>query len=105
MVNTWFCPVMGHDGVVSALNSSKLGEVVNSLEDAQPGDLIQYWRSVDLQKPSGHSAIFLNYDPETNLLRYWSSQRSTNGIAENQETVVENVWKVYIIRPFVTFRK
>lgn len=116
VVNTWFCPTMGHDGVVSALLSPPsprlssddtatwaLGERVASLEDAQPGDLIQYWRSVDLARPSGHSAVFLHYDPSTNALTYWSSQRKTNGIGENVEIIDPAVWELHIVRPLVAF--
>lgn len=121
VVNTWFCPVMGHDGVVSALLTPPpprllssasdetatwtLGERVASLQDAQPGDLIQYWRSVDLARPSGHSAVFLRYDPLTHALTYWSSQRKTNGIGENVEIIDPAVWELHVVRPLVAFHR
>ncbi|RYG69503.1 hypothetical protein EON64_02540 [archaeon] len=99
LVTDWFCPVMGHSGCVAALIDRSWGQLVD-LRDAQPGDLCQFWRSVDLDKPSGHSVIFLKYDDATKELTYWSSQRVTNGIGERVE-VVEKKWEVHIVRPTV----
>lgn len=99
LVTDWFCPVMGHSGCVAALVDRNWGLPVNLL-DAQPGDLCQFWRSVDLDKPSGHSVVFLKYDDLTKELTYWSSQRLTNGIGERTEIVGEN-WEVHVVRPTV----
>lgn len=99
LVNDWFCPVMGHSGCVVALVKRGWGEVVN-LRDAKPGDLCQFWRSVDLDKPSGHSVVFLDYDETLRRLQYWSSQRATNGIGVHEETVTDQ-WEIHIVRPSI----
>lgn len=90
----WFCPTMGHDGVVSALVSRGWGRRV-TLADARPGDLCQFWRSVDLDRPSGHSVVFLGLTD--GRLRYWSSQRATNGIGVHEETVGPG-WQIHLVR-------
>jgi hypothetical protein len=69
--------------VQDALVSLKLGRAVSSGE-ARPGDFVQFWR----HNGSGHSAIFLEWVREDGRivgLKYWSSQGSTKGIAENTE--------------------
>lgn len=90
----WFCPTMGHDGVVSALARRGWGERV-TLDAARPGDLCQFWRSVDLAAPSGHSVLFLGFDGRR--LRYWSSQRATAGIGVHTEEVGPS-WQVHVVR-------
>jgi hypothetical protein len=50
---------------------------------ALPGDFIQFWRT-----KSGHSAVFLNWtvrEDEIIGFSYRSSQKYTNGIADNRE--------------------
>lgn len=94
VVAEWFCPTMGHDGVVSALVARGWGAPV-SLAEARPGDLCQFWRSVDLAAPSGHSVVFLGV--EGRRLRYWSSQPATRGIDVHEEEVGPG-WKVALVR-------
>ena len=99
LVADWFCPVMGHPGVATALVERGLGTSV-AAEDAQPGDFVQYWRSVDLAKPSGHSAVFLGWDegPQgERVLRYWSSQPATGGIGVHSEVVGPD-WELHFVR-------
>lgn len=91
----WFCPTMGHDGVVTALVSRGWGRRV-SLAEARPGDLCQFWRSTSLAAPSGHSVVFLGH--RDGRLRYWSSQRATGGVGVHEE-VVGPGWAVHVVRP------
>ncbi len=71
--------------VQDALVSMKLGTAV-ALEDARAGDFVQFWR----HSGSGHQAIFLEWVRESGAivgLKYWSSQKSTNGIGVNVERI------------------
>eukprot|EP01031_Cornospumella_fuschlensis_P041645 gene41645-50820_t len=99
LVADWFCPVMGHSGCVAALVDRGWGQEVD-VRAAQPGDLCQFWRSVDLEKPSGHSVVFLKYNELTKELTYWSSQRATNGIGERTEVVGES-WETNLSLSFI----
>jgi hypothetical protein len=96
LVSTWFCPTMGHSGVVDALVARGWGEQV-PVEEARPGDLVQYWRRTDLARPSGHSAIWLALDE--GVLRYASSQPATDGVGRHQERVGEG-WRIHVVRPW-----
>jgi hypothetical protein len=62
-----------------------VGEDVTSLEDAQPGDFVQLWRTTK----SGHSVVLLELvqDDEGRVigLHYRSSQSSTDGIGDRTE--------------------
>lgn len=97
-VASWFCPVMGHPGVVEALVDRGLGDRVEP-QAARPGDLVQYWRSVDLAQPSGHSAVFLAWEPVGDQpgLRYWSSQPATGGFGERVEAIGP-AWQIHLVR-------
>lgn len=69
------------------LESLGLGRQLEDLEDARPGDFVQFWR----HSKSGHSAIFVNWTRNragkiTGLV-YWSSQSSTQGIGYNRESI------------------
>ncbi len=94
MVAEWFCPVMGHPGAARALVQRGLGVEV-APADARPGDLLQFWRSVDLERPSGHSVVFLGWDGPR--IRYWSSQPATNGVGEHVEEPGPG-WRLYFAR-------
>lgn len=67
-----------------ALVEHKLGRAIK-LEDARPGDFVQLWRA----SKSGHSVVFLGLDRDAAgravALRYWSTQKATNGIGERVE--------------------
>jgi len=71
---------------VYALTKFKLGKNV-LLEDAQPGDFVQFWRN----NKSGHSVVFLSWEKDTKGkitgLKYRSSQKLTNGIGDRIELV------------------
>ena len=88
LVATWFCPTMGHAGAAAAVVEHGLGASVIP-EEARAGDLCQFWRSTDLERPSGHSVVFLGWEerPDGRWIRYWSSQPATNGIGEHAERV------------------
>ncbi len=96
LVATWFCPTMGHSGVVEALVSRGWGDQV-AVEGAQPGDLVQYWRRTNLARPSGHSAIWIGLD--RGVLRYASSQPATNGVGVHREEVGPG-WQIDVVRPW-----
>ena len=94
-VDTWFCPVMGHPGAATALLERRWATRVPP-RDAIAGDLIQFWRSVDLVTPSGHSAVVLGWQGDR--LRYASSQPKTGGVGIHEEDVRPN-WLLYVVRP------
>ena len=68
---------------VTAITNLGIG-VEYTLEEAQPGDFCQLWRT----KGSGHNVIFLSHIKEGNKIigiNYRSTQKSTNGIGNNKE--------------------
>ena len=89
-----------------ALTSTGLGEAISDMENARVGDFVQFWR-VKEKGLSGHQAIFLgwvrNESGEITAMRYWSSQKSTNGIGEHEEQIGANTGdinpdKIYLVR-------
>lgn len=88
LVSLWFCPTMGHAGAADAIVKLGIGFAVDPSE-ARRGDLCQFWRSVDLTRPSGHSVVFLGWGARRGkrTIRYWSSQPATQGIGEHEEEV------------------
>jgi len=82
----WFIRDLWGDGNVDALENYGLGERVTNLEDAQHGDIVQFWRN----SGSGHNNLFIEWvradDDNTIIgLTYWSTQGSTDGIGYNTE--------------------
>lgn len=85
-----------------AIVSRGLGRAIARLEEARPGDFVQFWRN----DGSGHSAVFLEWkkggDGKLKALRYWSTQRSTDGIGERQERLSGDdgidPGQIYIVR-------
>jgi hypothetical protein len=72
---------------VSALINLGIGTEVK-LENAVAGDFCQIWR----KGGSGHSVIFLEHIKKNDKIvgiKYRSSQKSTNGIGDNQEFFTE----------------
>ncbi|HLF93509.1 MAG TPA: hypothetical protein VJB14_08605 [Planctomycetota bacterium] len=72
--------------VAFAIESMGYGSRVAALEDARPGDFVQFWR----HGGSGHSAIFIDWLREGGRIvgiTYWSSQKSTNGIGTATERI------------------
>ena len=61
-----------------------IGREVERLEEAQPGDFVQIWRTNE----TGHSVVFLDWVRDGDELigiKYRSSQKSTNGVGDRIE--------------------
>ncbi len=67
-----------------ALVEHDLGRAI-ALEEARPGDFVQLWRA----DKTGHSVVLLDLERDASgklvALRYWSTQKSTNGVGERVE--------------------
>lgn len=90
---------------VDALALRGLGKEINRLEEAQPGDLIQFWR----HNGTGHAAIFLSYSRNQegviNKIKFWSVHAGS-GISEKEEEIGDyknsvDRNRIYIVRPYV----
>lgn len=85
-----------------AVVARKLGRALDRIEDARPGDFVQLWRGTG----TGHSVVFIEWKRDANgrlrALRYWSTQKGTNGIGYREEPVggKEGIdpAQVYIVR-------
>lgn len=81
MSKMWGCWNADGPGSLYALSMfSKLGVRVDPL-DAKPGDFC----NLDWRSGYGHSVVFLGWDttPEGEMaMRFWSSQKSTNGLGD-----------------------
>jgi hypothetical protein len=72
------------NNIAVAMEKYGVGRRITNFEDARPGDFLDFSRTND----TGHTVVFLNWVSNGNSivgLRYWSSQGSTNGIAEKTE--------------------
>lgn len=61
-----------------------IGREIKQLEEAQPGDFVQIWRT----NKTGHSVVFLDWVRDGDDLigiKYRSSQKSTNGVGDRVE--------------------
>lgn len=61
-----------------------IGREIERLEEAQPGDFVQIWRT----NKTGHSVVFLDWVRDGDELigiKYRSSQKSTNGVGDRIE--------------------
>lgn len=70
--------------IAIAVEKYGVGQRINRLEDARPGDFIDFSR----ENSTGHTAVFLDWIKEGDKIvgfKYWSSQGSTNGINYVQE--------------------
>ena len=80
----WYGAAGGEDETLVVLAVERLGIGTRvELEDAEPGDFVQLWRT-----KSGHSVIFLEWIEEAGEwigFRYRSSQGSTDGIGDTVE--------------------
>lgn len=97
----WF----GADGNMTTLQNAVvgngLGQAIPVLH-AEAGDFIQLWR----HNGSGHSVIFIawekNYNGQVIGMKYWSTQKISNGIGYNTEyfgtTSGVDINKVYVAR-------
>jgi hypothetical protein len=102
----WFIRDLWGDGNVDALENYGIGERVTSLEDAQSGDVVQFWRN----SGSGHNTIFIEWvrdsSQEITGLTYWSTQGSTDGIGYNTEYIGSgssdiNPSYIFLARPYM----
>ncbi len=102
----WFIRDLWGDGNVDALENYGLGERVTSLEDARPGDVVQFWRN----SGSGHNNIFIEWVRDTDDsivgLTYWSTQGTTDGIGYNTEYIGSgssdiNPSYIFLARPYM----
>lgn len=80
----WFGTSGDRATLHTAITKNGLGVRITDWEKARPGDFIQLWR----HSGSGHSCIFrawVRKKGDIAGLRYWSTQKSTNGIGERTE--------------------
>jgi hypothetical protein len=83
-------------GCYSSLVLRGLAIPIINLKNAKQGDFIQFWR----KNNTGHSVIFdsINYNENNEIeLRYWSTQRSTNGIGYCSE-LLNKISELFICR-------
>ncbi|MDO9535898.1 MAG: hypothetical protein Q7J85_11355 [Bacillota bacterium] len=72
------------NNIVLAVEKYGIGKGIHRLEDARPGDFIDFNRV----NGTGHTVVFLNWIKDGDRIigfRYWSSQGSTGGINYNEE--------------------
>nr|CAG4715275.1 unnamed protein product [Naegleria fowleri] len=98
----WFCEKQDNaakdddsykEGCYKALMSRGLGKHVNNIFEAKQGDFVQFWRV----NGTGHSVIFMGLKEDEITFEYWSSQRSTNGVGFNTESL-SGVERFHIVR-------
>lgn len=85
----WFGTSGDRKTLFTAVTKTGLGRRITDWEDARPGDFVQLWR----HSGSGHSCVFRAWVREEEKivgLRYWSTQKSTNGIGERAERFGES---------------
>ena len=90
---TWYdaegTPKSKGDQLAGAIVKYGLGNQITRLEDAKAGDFIDFSRT-----KSGHTAVFINWlrDDKSNIVgfKFWSTQKSTNGIAYKEEYFSDN---------------
>jgi hypothetical protein len=65
---------------VRAIPQYGAGVEITDFEEAQEGDIVQFWR----HSGSGHNPVFVNWvrnaSNQITGVRYWATQTSTNGI-------------------------
>jgi hypothetical protein len=87
MRDDWFVRDIRGPGASAAFEDYGLGVEVESFDDWQPGDFIQFWR----HSGSGHNVIFIDWMTNSSGARigfqYWScnGSGSTNGPGYNEE--------------------
>lgn len=81
LLRLWFVPRNNGRGPAEALPALRLGHAVPSLDQALPGDFVQFWG-----QGWGHSAVFLgwirNRQGSITGMKFWSSQVWTQGIGK-----------------------
>lgn len=115
-------PANNPRALVDALVKRGGGKEIASIQDAKPGDFIQFWRN-DPPKPEkppknarpprpqqgALAAVFLGFDKTKDGkpgIRYWTVQASTDGIGEQVEALGTNPGeldsaRVFVVRPWV----
>ena len=93
---------------VQALTEYGLGVEIPDISLAEPGDLIQFWRT----GKTGHCVIFIEApkDPYGDIkgIHFWSAQGTTNGVSYKIEYFPKykgsvDPFKIYIVRPVVPY--
>ncbi len=83
----WYNREESETGPVDALIQQGLGERVETLEELQPGDFVQFWRN----NGNGHSAIFIQHTTtRSGAVRgmvFWSAQASSGGLGYRRVSV------------------
>lgn len=85
----WFGTSGDRKTLLTAITKNHLGRRIERWKDAQAGDFVQLWR----HSGSGHSCVFrawIREDEKIVGLRYWSTQKSTQGIGEREERFGES---------------
>ena len=85
----WFGVSGDRKTLLTAITKNGLGRRITDWEDAREGDFVQLWR----HSGSGHSCVFRAWVHDEGKivgLRYWSTQKSTNGIGERVERFGED---------------
>lgn len=89
----WYCARGNRGGCMDALTSVKLGVRIPTIQEALPGDFIQFWR----KSGSGHSVNHASLDLAAGTFTYWSTQPATKGIGFRTERL-DTVTEWYIVR-------
>ena len=83
----WYVPAIGRAGAAEALPAHALGERIERLDDARPGDFVQAWST----SGAGHSMVLLGWDQDDSGtitgIHYWSSQPWTEGIGVSHSPI------------------
>ena len=81
----WYVRDLYGAGPADAAENYGIGEVVTNWDNVASGDFLQWWR----HSGSGHNAIFIDWELDSNGNRigfqYWSTQGSTDGISYREE--------------------
>lgn len=76
--------------VAVAIEKYGFGKRIIEFEDAKPGDFMD----INRVSGSGHTVVFIRWlrgdDNKIIGLRYWSSQKSTNGLGFNEEYFIDS---------------
>ena len=87
LMREWFVPRQRGQGPASALTAHGLGRRIVELEDARPGDFLQFWT----RRNRGHTAVFLGWvrDRRGRIVgsRHWSSHPRTGGIGIRERRI------------------
>lgn len=103
---TWYNRDGSEAGPADALPAHGLGIRIDSFDDLQPGDLVQFWRN----SGKGHTAVFMRRrivgDGTIQSMAYWSAQATSEGLGIRFKSVgvgEEQIapGRLYGVRPVV----